>query len=261
MSIIYGGQAGLHSVIFYNSDSKVKASRKKDGLIKVEVVPRSKRNITKLSMFLDKVPFVRGMWLMGEFILLNWRIYLTVLSLFFAMLMSQKFLNSETGSSTSSLFQLLFTLPYHFFFLVGILLCAALFIKFTEIGKYHSAEHMVDNAYEDSQDISLQNVKRNSRVHKHCGTNLLMFILVFYFLFYYLIDSKFLVGFLSFSFGYEVYRIDNAWIKKALTPIYAFSYFLQWLFFTSKPETKHLEVSIAAYQEIINLSKSSTDIE
>lgn len=261
MSLISGGQAGLNSVIFYNRNNKVKASKIKDGRIRVEIIPQENRKSTKIGMILDRIPFIRGIWLMVETVLLNWKLYIITFGLFIVMFMSLKFLNPETTENhTNSIFYFFFTLPYHFFFLLGVLLCASLFIKLTEVGKYHSAEHMVDNAYEDSKDISLKNVQRYSRVHKHCGTNLLMFILIFYFPFYYLIDNKFFVSFLSFSFGYEMYRINHVWIKKALTPIYAFSYSLQWLLFTSKPEAKHLEVSIAAYQEIINLSKSSSNV-
>ncbi|MCA1056976.1 DUF1385 domain-containing protein [Rossellomorea aquimaris] len=259
MSLISGGQAGFNSVIFYNRSHRVKASRKKDGCIEVNVVSTNGSNGTKVGKLFDKIPFIRGMWLMIELVILNWRLYLITLVLFFTMLILQNVTHETTERDTSSLFYLFFTPPYHFIFLLGVLMCASIFIKITEVGKYHSAEHMVDNAYEDSQDISLQNVQMYSRVHKQCGTNLLVFILIFYSIFYYLLDNKFLGGFLSFSFGYEVYKINHMWIKRALTPVYAFSYTLQWFLFTSKPNPKHLEVSISAYQEMVSLSKAGND--
>lgn len=143
---------------------------------------------------------------------------------------------------------------------MGSLLSTSLFSKITDVGKYHSAEHMVDNAYVDSQDISLQNVQKYSRIHRHCGTIFVMFIIFFYIIIYFLINNMFIAGLLSFSFGYELYRLQIVWLKKTLTPFYFFIYFLQWLLFTSKPDSKHLEVSIAAYQEIIRLNKSNSNV-
>ncbi|MCA0151357.1 DUF1385 domain-containing protein [Rossellomorea vietnamensis] len=261
MSLIFGGQAGLNSVMFYNRNNKVKANRSKNGGIKVEVTPRDINSITKLGVTIEKIPFLRGMWLIVEFVLLNWKLYIIAFALPIALVLFQRLLNSEPPEIyINNAYYFMFTPPYHFFFLFGILLCAALFIKLTEVGKYHSAEHMVDKAYEDSQDISLHNVQKYSRVHRHCGTNFVIFILIFYIIFYYLIDNMFIVGFLSFSFGYEVFRVKNLWLQKALTPFYVFSYSLQWLLFTSKPKAKHLEVSIAAYQEIIKLNNTSANV-
>lgn len=259
--MVYGGQAGLNSVVFYNKNNKVKAVRGKNGQISVEIIPRDSRKITEFGSLLDKVPIIRGMWLIVELLLINWKIHAFNFVLLFALLQSQKILTTETpGSFISNTLYAISTPPLQFFLLLGIFLCVSLFSKLTEVGKYHSAEHMVDNAYKDSQDISLQNVQRYSRVHLHCGSNIVMFIFICYFPIYYLIDNIFIASFLSFVLGYELHKIKGVWLKKALTPLYVSIYFLQWILFTSKPDSKHLEVSIAAYQEIIKLSTINSDV-
>jgi release factor-specific protein-(glutamine-N5) methyltransferase len=49
-----------------------------------------------------------------------------------------------------------------------------------EIFKYHGAEHKVVNAYEnlEKKDITLENVKKESRFHKRCGGNFVVYFFI-----------------------------------------------------------------------------------
>ncbi|UNL85277.1 DUF1385 domain-containing protein [Priestia koreensis] len=139
--------------------------------------------------------------------------------------------------------------------MLGFLLLYSLFIKFTELGKYHGAEHMVDNAYETSNNLSILNVAKYSRVHSSCGTNLLVFIILFQTIFTFFNDNITINFLLSFILGYEVYMIKNQVINKVLKPIYVVGSFFQKYLFTSEPEEIHIKVAIAAYKKLISEQK------
>lgn len=46
--------------------------------------------------------------------------------------------------------------------------------------EYHGAEHKIINAYEtlDIEDITIENVKKSSRIHRRCGTNCISFFIL-----------------------------------------------------------------------------------
>jgi hypothetical protein len=57
-----------------------------------------------------------------------------------------------------------------------------LLIKFTGLSKLHGAEHKVAHALESGDILSVNSVRLYSRVHKRCGTNLLILLLILQFM-------------------------------------------------------------------------------
>ena len=60
------------------------------------------------------------------------------------------------------------------------------FNSMNELVKYHGAEHKAVNAYEKCKNINeltLENIKKSSRIHKKCGGNLVMYVILFMFLY------------------------------------------------------------------------------
>ncbi|WP_286230582.1 DUF1385 domain-containing protein [Neobacillus mesonae] len=256
-SNVRGGMAGLKSVMYFSDKSKVVATRSKNGEIDVKVIPLKDSKINHISSVITEIPFIRGVWsLIGGPFSVSWKFSVILLSLlginliilfFYLQVKSPKLI--ETTFIYGNYYH------YHILFLFGFLLAYSLFIKFTELGKYHGAEHMVDNAYEASNNLSILNVEKYSRVHSSCGTNLFVFIILFYMTFSFISDNITINLLLSFIFGYEVYIIKNQVINKVLKPFYSIGSFLQKYLFTSKPEEKHIKVAIAAYEKIISEQK------
>ncbi len=43
--------------------------------------------------------------------------------------------------------------------------------------QYHGAEHKVINCYESGDQLTIENIKKHSRIHARCGTNFLLIVL------------------------------------------------------------------------------------
>ena len=63
---------------------------------------------------------------------------------------------------------------------------------------YHGAEHKTINCLEAGEDLTPENVKKYSRLHKRCGTSFLFFVMIISIIFFFFI------------------RVDTVWMKVAL---------------------------------------------
>lgn len=246
-SAIKGGAARLNGVIFYTDNYRSVATRGKDGQVIVQVKKRS--NITSsFERNVRKIPIIRGLFLLLSSALSGWKIYLFT----FVPLMILLFWNKESiesgSQNTMALVQFSTIIQDHFLIVIIILLLLySSVIKFSSIGKYHAAEHMTDSTYDKLGYFSIPDVKKQSRVHKNCGTNIVVFILLIFFILSFVISNNLLLLILSFVFAYEVYLIE----LKLLAPFYWVGALFQYTLFTSTPTDKHLEVAMASYEALI----------
>lgn len=229
---IYGGRAGYNSVRF-TGDKYQALSRLKDRKITTET--RLKKGDKKITIIFSKVPFVRSFSMVFELIIENWRRFL------FAAIVSLLIELIFIGKSN---FHLLYTIPINtlemlFFFLV----IAGLVIKISPIGKYHAAEHMIANAYESNQNLTLERVKKQPRTHRDCGTNLAVSIFICFFILSMVFGDGVWVFLVSWSIGYELWKTEPKVIWSSVLMI---GKVVQYILFTAKPEDKHLKVAIEA---------------
>lgn len=63
---------------------------------------------------------------------------------------------------------------------------------------YHGAEHKTINCLEAGEDLTPENVKKHSRLHKRCGTSFLFFVMIISIIFFFFI------------------RVDTVWMKVVL---------------------------------------------
>ncbi|MED4399975.1 DUF1385 domain-containing protein [Metabacillus fastidiosus] len=125
-------------------------------------------------------------------------------------------------------------------------------IKFTETGKYHSAEHMAINAYENNVDLNLHNVRKQERYHSLCGSNFVimrMFILITGMIF----NVNFLIMFIiAYLVSDEIvhYLDDN---KKRFAFIHKLLKYIQVSLYTAMPEDKHLKLAVKTLNKLIKL--------
>jgi uncharacterized protein YqhQ len=239
--MVEGGRAGTNSVTYYSSEYRVTAYRGSNKEITVKVSSKKKSKLQFVMNRLYYIPFIRGIWLFLEGLFLARKLYLPSLALLFLLDKMQakptKFIDNNNWNA--------------YLFIVGTLLICSLFIKVSQIGKYHSAEHMVDNAFENTKILTVSNALKFPRVHHRCGTNLMIFILITYFLLSLVLKNSFLEILLAGIFGYELFAIKNKRLISFLKPIYFIGYTCQRFLFTSKPKNEHIEVAIAAYKELL----------
>lgn len=121
-------------------------------------------------------------------------------------------------------------------------------IKITPLSKYHAAEHMVANAYVKKQDLSLKSIKKQPRTHDHCGTNLFICFLISYGILSLFIQIPWeILSFLAWCIGFELWRNEPNYIWPV---ILAVSKSIQYLLLTKKPDSKHIQVAVAALTEL-----------
>ncbi|MEC5424309.1 DUF1385 domain-containing protein [Virgibacillus sp. C22-A2] len=233
---IYGGRAGFNSVSF-TGDRYHSVARFKGGEITTEVDQR-KENL-KITKILSKIPFIRSFSILLDMVIEYWKrfLFMTIALFLIRFIIGGK-----------SNFDLSHPIPINgLVILCSILVIVGLIIKLTPIGKYHAAEHMVDSTYEKGLDLTLEHVKRQSRVHKDCGTNLVMSVFISYFILFILYGHGLWVFLVSWSIGYEIWKKEPKLIWSLVLIIGKAA---QYLLFTSKPEKQHLLVAIEALTKL-----------
>ncbi|ADQ14612.1 DUF1385 domain-containing protein [Halanaerobium hydrogeniformans] len=167
-----GGRAYSNGVQLMNSSKAVKAYYNKAGDLKVDI--KRSRKIKKAN-FLKKIPVIRGilsifiaLWVFLKEVLKNpikyWFIFLIIL---FDLI----FWFGGNGEVTT--FRALFLLSYFF---LPLFLIFYFRNNISEVLKFHGAEHMAVNYYEN--DCQGQ-IKNYSRIHKSCGSNFIFYFILF----------------------------------------------------------------------------------
>ncbi|RQD79585.1 MAG: DUF1385 domain-containing protein, partial [Halanaerobium sp. MSAO_Bac5] len=199
-----GGRAYSNGVQLMNSKKAVKAYYDKTGDLKVNI-KRSKK--IKKAHILKKIPVIRGilsiliaLWVFLKEVLKNpikyWFIFLIILfDLVFWF----------GGNGEISTYRAVFLISY---FMLPLFLIFYFRNNISEVLKFHGAEHMAVNYYEN--DCKGQ-IKDYSRIHKSCGSNF-----IFYFLLFQIIGS--LLGFEFNLFIRQLLYIGLAYEAMKYTP-------------------------------------------
>lgn len=158
-----------------------------------------------------------------------------------------------------------------------------LYILFTLIFKtiretyaYHGAEHKTINCYEHGMELTVENVKKNSRLHDRCGTSFLFLLLLISIVVYALINWALFpyIEIKAEGFGWANLVIQIA-IKLVLLPVIAgVSYeilkffakiqsplvlpvkwpgYLFQLLTTREPDEKMIECAITAFNKVLEM--------
>lgn len=121
-----------------------------------------------------------------------------------------------------------------------------------ELFSYHGAEHKLVNAYENLNvcDITLENVKKQSRFHKRCGGNFIVYFIILASLSFFInIDNLLIkdivliaVTILNVGIAYEIVTILSL-LPKPLDILNAPATLIQYIT-TKEPTDKQLEVAL-----------------
>ncbi len=143
-------------------------------------------------------------------------------------------------------------------FIVYILLTAQM-KDIKRVFMYHGAEHKTINCFESDEELTVENVRKHTRLHKRCGTSFLMFVMivslvVFFFIntkvLYLRVISRILLVPVIAGISYEIIRWagrhDNWLVKIVSAPGLAMQ-----LITTSEPDDEMLEVAISSLKAVL----------
>ena len=124
--------------------------------------------------------------------------------------------------------------------------------------QYHGAEHKTIHTYELDLPLTVENVRKQSRLHPRCGTNFLLIVMVVsIFVFAFLgwpnllerIVSRVLLMPVVAGIAYEVIRLagrsEHSFVQGLIKPGLALQYMT-----TREPEDDQIEVAIRALEEV-----------
>lgn len=129
--------------------------------------------------------------------------------------------------------------------------------------QYHGAEHKTINCFEHKEELTVENVRKHTRLHKRCGTSFLLIVmlismLVFVFVRTDVVWMRFasriiLIPFIA-GLSYEVIR----WAGKReslLVSIISFPGMCMQKLTTSEPDDAQMEVAIASMKRVLEVDK------
>ena len=142
--------------------------------------------------------------------------------------------------------------------------------------EYHGAEHKTIFCFENREELTVENVKKQSRLHPRCGTSFLLIVLVISILFYSVISAipffasmnkilfliiRILLIPVVAGFSFEILRLagryDNIFTRIISAPGMAFQKIT-----TREPDDGQIEVAISALkQSLINDETGEIDTE
>ena len=135
--------------------------------------------------------------------------------------------------------------------------------------QYHGAEHKTIHTYELDLPLTVENVRKQSRLHPRCGTNFLLIVMVVsIFVFAFLgwpnllerIVSRVLLMPVVAGIAYEVIRLagrsEHSLVKALIKPGLALQYMT-----TREPEDDQIEVAIRALEEVRPLESDAYEEE
>lgn len=124
---------------------------------------------------------------------------------------------------------------------------------------YHGAEHKTINCFESDEELTVENVRKHTRLHKRCGTSFLMFVMIVSMVVFFCINtdvlylrviSRILLVPVIAGISYEIIkwagRHDNWLVKIVSAPGLAMQ-----LITTSEPDDEMLEVAIASLKAVL----------
>ena len=143
---------------------------------------------------------------------------------------------------------------------IGYVAAISLMPDIKRVYMYHGAEHKGINCIEHGMDLTVENVRKSSRLHKRCGTSFLLIVMIisiFFFMFIH-VDSRVLrlvlrlvlipvIAGVSFEFIRLAGRSDNALINLLSKP----GLLLQHIT-TKEPEDDMIEVGIASVEAVFD---------
>jgi len=147
---------------------------------------------------------------------------------------------------------------------LGIFLCfltsTLLMADMRRVYMYHGAEHKTVFAWENGQDLTIQNVKDFSTRHPRCGTSFILFVMIVSILifsllgrpdFFHRVVYKLLLMPVIAGISYEAIRFTGKYTHSRLVQILSWPGLMLQKITTREPDDDQIEVAIAAMKKVI----------
>lgn len=147
---------------------------------------------------------------------------------------------------------------------LGMFLCflsaTLLMTDMRRVYMYHGAEHKTVFAWEDGQDLTVENVKKYSTRHPRCGTSFILFVMIISILVFSLLGRpdflhrviyKILLMPVIAGISYEAIRFTGKYTRFKLVQILSWPGLALQRITTREPDDDQIEVAIAAMKKVI----------
>lgn len=170
-----------------------------------------------------------------------------------------KFLNGFIGGHTEVLGVLEGLVRILIFIIYLVLISMMKDIK--RVLMYHGAEHKTINTFEKGIELTVENVRKNTRLHKRCGTSFLVIVMIVSMIFFLFVKTDTLwlriltrILFVPFIAGvsYEFIRYAGRHDNLLVNIISAPGILMQYIT-TKEPKDEMLEVAIASLKAVLEV--------
>jgi len=200
-----------------------------------------------------------------------------VLFLFLPQYLTDLIANASNGAIASGrglagLFYYLIEGGFRFVIFLCYILLTLLSRSMRETYRYHGAEHKTINCYEHGMPLTVENVKKCSRMHDRCGTTFIFLVLMISIIVFALVSwtiggidtgVDFVNGLLNFlirlvllpvvaGISYELLRLLAKTQSPVVLPLKAPGYMLQKLT-TQEPDDGMIECAIKAFEKVVDM--------
>lgn len=300
---VYGGQAVVEGVMFGGKHHYVTAIRRKDETIEYFSCERKSKPVAQK---LKKIPFIRGLvalfessangtthlnfsterydvdpkdddkiaaeeetssialWLgvaaVGILSFLLGKVLFTLIPVFVAEVFKPIFPGDTAQVLLEGFFKIVLLLSYIYF--------VSLTPIIKRVFQYHGAEHKVINCFENDEELTVENVQKQTRLHYRCGSSFIIFT-VFVGLFFYMfvpleplyvrVLNRLALIPVVIGVSFEVLQFTN---KLKDIPVLKYlglpGLWLQ-LLTTKEPTNDQVEVAIASFNRLLEMEKETEE--
>lgn len=270
MSVKYqiGGSATINGIIMINTakGKVVRAVRSFDGTVSVKELPIADKAMSlykfKIERPVSKIPVLRELF---KILLMLVIVMSSLIAGIAEIFTDRKRWSAKMIISVllliTGLIVLIFSDSYPAIAAL-IILIIYFYKKIVEVLKYHGAEHKCINMYENANDLSalnVESVRKFSRTHTRCGTNIIFFLIPLSVLYYFVVEQSFAMmaagnvydffgSILLLGISIELFRLfQKPLMQWMLKP----GIFLQRFVTTREPDNSQLEVAVKALEAVL----------
>jgi len=234
-----GGLSYKNGITFYGDNSFVVSKINDKGIFEIDLIVKKRDFIASLT---KSIPFIRYY-------------FESTKSSIFSMFMLFIFLLCDTVNKGKISLGILVLIILLFAFIICI-------IQNNKFSGFHGAEHKAINSYNFYNDISIEHIRKASRIANNCGTNFLImivFITVITSIITFIILKKFYVItiFINYGVSRELFILNDIDKKPIISLIYKFGELLQKNILTKEPTEKQLELAKVAIETLINYEEKA----
>ena len=242
-SMVLGMQTLTYSASFFEEEEDAKKEAKKAAMTPEELIEQEKRDKKKEDAAMGGTVLLSIVMAIGIFMMLPYFIS----SFFQKYIESRLLLGLLEGAIRLTIF-----ISY-----VGLI---SFMEEIKRVYMYHGAEHKCINCIEHGLDLTVENVRKSSRLHKRCGTSFLLIVMFISILFFMLIrvDSAILkvglrlllipvIAGVSYEFIRLAGRSDNGFVNVLSKP----GLLLQKIT-TREPDDDMIEVAIKSVEAVFD---------